>query len=151
MTACKDCEPGSKRPAPHVGPRCVTHHRVEVKRKRRAGQEKRVRETYSLSPQEYDAILEAQGGMCFICRRATGLRKRLAVDHDHACCDGPLSCGQCVRGLLCSTCNKTHGHLRDDPEAWQRGADYLRSWPSGRGPRNAETASEPASTEERAA
>ena len=25
---CKDCEPGSKRPAPHPGPRCATHHRA---------------------------------------------------------------------------------------------------------------------------
>jgi hypothetical protein len=28
------------------------------------------------------------------------------VDHDHACCQKKnRSCGKCIRGLLCHTCN----------------------------------------------
>lgn len=89
---------------------------------------------YTLTAAEYDEIYAAQGGRCAICRRATGARRRLAVDHDHSCCNGPTSCGRCVRGLLCKSCNKSLGFYRDDPEAFRRAADYLERWPSGRGP-----------------
>jgi hypothetical protein len=62
---------------------------------------------YGLKDGQYEALYAAQGGVCAICRRAKGLTKKLAVDHDH-------KTGY-VRGLLCSPCNKLLGHLRDDP------------------------------------
>jgi hypothetical protein len=130
---CKGCG-STTRKTPHPGPRCATCHRAVVQQRRRAAAEKRVHNVYSLTADEYDQIYAAQGGRCAICRRATGARRRLAVDHDHSCCDGPTSCGRCVRGLLCKSCNKTLGFYRDDPEALERAANYLRSWPSGRGP-----------------
>jgi hypothetical protein len=34
------------------------------------------------------------------------------VDHDHSCC-GLASCGKCVRGLLCRSCNGVIGGTRD--------------------------------------
>jgi hypothetical protein len=91
-----------------------------------------VQRTYSISPEQYDRLYAAQGGKCAICRRATGKGKRLAVDHDHSCCIGPVSCGRCVRGLVDSVCNDVLSHFRDNPEAFQRGAEYLRDWPSRR-------------------
>lgn len=129
---CKDCPAGTKRPAPHPGPRCVTHHRAAVKARRLRAQESRVLSVYNLTAEQYDRIYLVQGGKCDICRRATGARKRLAVDHDHSCCNGPTSCGRCVRGLLCGTCNKIVGHFRDDPDTFERGATYLTNWPSRR-------------------
>lgn len=32
-------------------------------------------------------------------------RNNSVVDHDHACCSGPHSCGRCIRGVLCHRCN----------------------------------------------
>jgi hypothetical protein len=72
---------------------------------------------YGLGPGDYERIYAAQGGRCAICRRATGATKKLAVDHDHATGE--------VRGLLCSSCNRAIGHLRDDPEAFMRAQIYL--------------------------
>lgn len=84
--------------------------------------DKRVQAVYGLSEGDYDRLYEAQGGVCFICRRATGKVKRLAVDHDH-------KTGE-VRGLLCGVDNKLIGHLRDDPVLAQRIVDYLINPPA---------------------
>ena len=59
---------------------------------------------YTLSVEDYNRMFEEQGGRCDICNKPPNGRW-LAVDHDHACCDGGRSCGECVRGLLCSGCN----------------------------------------------
>lgn len=126
---CKECG-GGNRPAPHPGPRCATHHREELARRRKAAHDRRLAQVYSITPEVYVALYRLQGGHCAICERATGARKRLAVDHDHSCCDGPTSCGKCVRGLLCKMCNQMLGRMRDDPEAFKRAADYLRHPPS---------------------
>jgi hypothetical protein len=113
-----------------------------VKARRVTAHGRRLEQVYSITVTEYAEILAAQAFRCAICQRATGARKRLSVDHDHACCDRPTSCGQCVRGLLCNPCNKMLGHARDDPEFFRRAADYLERWPSGRGPeRRGEAAS----------
>lgn len=63
---------------------------------------RRLRRKYNMSLEQYQEMLDRQGGACAICGRA-GLV--LDVDHDHSCCEGPHSCGGCVRGLLCRRCN----------------------------------------------
>lgn len=127
---CVECG-GGTRPAPFPGPRCATHDRAKRQATKLAAAGRRVEKTYGLTPDEYEALYRAQGGVCFVCRRATGATKRLAVDHDHGCCPGPTSCGECVRGLLCLICNRTMGHYRDSAETAQRAADYLRRSPTG--------------------
>ena len=97
-----------------------------------AAHDRRVSVTYSLTPEMYQELLAAQQGRCFICRRKPG-KKRLSVDHDHSCCPGPVSCGRCVRGLLCKADNRdVLGHLRDDVEALERAIDYLSNPPARR-------------------
>lgn len=71
---------------------------------------------YSLSFERYLEMLEAQNGVCTICKQPEtvvlkGQIKRLAVDHDHTCCSGKKSCGECVRALLCTRCNMAVGFL----------------------------------------
>lgn len=117
MKPCKDCSPSSARPAPYPGPRCATHNRAFRKQQKKANHERMVMKTYSLEIGDYARIYQEQGGLCAICRRATGKTKRLAVDHDH---DTGL-----VRGLLCGPCNKLVGYFRNSPEAFLRAAEYL--------------------------
>lgn len=105
------------RPAPHPGPRCATHHRAEVKRRKADAHEKRVQVVYGLGPGDYDRLYQAQGGTCAICNRANGATRKLSVDHNHATDE--------VRGLLCRPCNDMLGHARDDPNFFGRAMNYL--------------------------
>jgi hypothetical protein len=67
----------------------------------------------SLTHARHDEILAEQGGGGGLCRRATATWKggvSFAVDHDHRCCpDRGRSCGKCIRGLPCGTCNGMTG------------------------------------------
>jgi len=117
------------RPAPCPGPRCATHGRIAASESKIQSHDRYVQRMYSMQPGEYQRLYEFQGGVCWICRRAKGLARKLAVDHDHKCCPKPPTCGKCTRGLVCSVDNKLLGHFRDDPQALMRAAEYLVSWP----------------------
>lgn len=126
-----DVGPSRQRPAPYPGPRCATHDR-EVRRARKAKNHgKYVQRQYGLGEHDYGYLYEAQNGTCAICERATGATRRLSVDHDHKCCNGPVSCGACVRGLLCRPCNDLLGHCRDDWRMLARAIRYLQNPPGG--------------------
>ena len=65
---------------------------------------------FGITLERYQAMLTAQGGCCAVCRRsASEFPRAFHVDHDHACCPGKKTCGNCVRGLLCPNCNKNLG------------------------------------------
>ncbi|WP_246181099.1 endonuclease VII domain-containing protein [Nocardia ninae] len=115
----------TRRAAPHPGPRCATHHRERRAKLRKSSHGRHIEATYGITSAEYQRLLDHQGGVCFICRRATGARKRLACDHSHATGE--------VRGLLCKRCNRdVLGHLRDDIAAAQRVVAYLTDPPAYR-------------------
>ena len=61
----------------------------------------------------FAALIERFGPSCNMCGEDCGTGERLSVDHDHACCPGERSCGQCVRGLLCRKCNGALGFLEN--------------------------------------
>jgi len=111
------------------GGRCATHWRVEKKRRSAANHERYVGKTYGLTAGEYAQLVAFQGGRCPMCQRATGKTRRLSVDHDHDCCPGPVSCGQCVRGAICRPCNDLLGHARDSVEFFERCIMYLKAPP----------------------
>lgn len=66
---------------------------------------------YGITVERYDAMLAAQGGVCACCGRVPREERSLAVDHDHSCCPGRTSCGECVRALLCDDCNLLVGRF----------------------------------------
>ncbi len=66
---------------------------------------------------------EAQGG-CAICSNGPGA-KGWCVDHDHGCCPGGQSCGACIRGILCGSCNLMLGLARDDTTILSAAVRYL--------------------------
>lgn len=128
---CKDCIAEGitrVRPVSRPGPRCTTHQRARVKAARRRAHGLYVERTYGMPAEDYWALYDLQGGKCFICRRATGASKHLAVDHDHACCPELPACGKCVRFLSCGPCNSLLAHLRDDKAAVLRALVVL-VWP----------------------
>lgn len=80
----------------------------------------RVLKKYGMIIDDYIDLMKKQNGVCAICKREDESGKRLSVDHDHSCCSRAGSCGKCIRGLLCSRCNKTLGMVEDN-------IDYLNS------------------------
>jgi hypothetical protein len=61
---------------------------------------------YGLTRDQFDQLLEEQGNACAMCRVEFEDFQKICIDHDHACCpDEKKSCGECVRGLLCISCN----------------------------------------------
>lgn len=86
---------------------------------------------HNITPEQYDDMVAAQNGLCAACGYPPPLGERLFVDHDHACCPGEGGCGRCIRGLLCSHCNKTLGLMKDDPLRLIGAARYLIRWTQG--------------------
>ena len=81
---------------------------------------------YNITYKIYFSILNKQGGVCAVCGKTELTQRQLCVDHDHSCCPGETSCGKCIRGLLCSKCNRGLGLLRDSCEILEKALSYLR-------------------------
>lgn len=97
---------------------------VAAGRKRAVDRRYHLKRKYGITPEEYDALLAAQGGGCGICGRLPRDDIALHVDHDH-------TTGR-IRGLLCFRCNNALGDFEDDPDRLSAALGYL-----GRTPENA--------------
>lgn len=112
----------------------VVYQRDRVKKLREADPEgfartnksRLLRHVYRITLEQYESLLENQGGVCAICKKDTDA-EFFCVDHDHSCCPGRRSCGKCVRGLLCRPCNSMLGQAEDSPETLEEAARYLRT------------------------
>ncbi|MCA1841085.1 MAG: endonuclease VII domain-containing protein [Actinobacteria bacterium] len=69
---------------------------------------------YGMTPESYTVMLEDQGGRCAIC---CTLPNRFVVDHNHA--NGK------IRGILCDTCNRALGLLKDNADVLRKAAAYV--------------------------
>lgn len=90
----------------------------------------RLRAEFGITLEQYNELLEKQGGGCAICgKKMTGVKEAgkrehaLYVDHDH-------ETGK-VRGILCNLCNFGLGNFLNNPVLLIRAAEYLSNWSSG--------------------
>ena len=73
-------------------------------------------------PEEVEALLDACGHRCCLCRKPFSRGRPHALDHRHI--DG------LVRGVPCAPCNEKLGHDHDDAGWYARAAAYLDSPPA---------------------
>lgn len=87
------------------------------------------RHRYSLTVEEVVWWFQPANRVCG--NEGCGSSEKLHMDHDHSCCPaGSLkgrvsSCGECVRGWLCASCNVSLGLLQENPRRIQGLLDYL--------------------------
>lgn len=72
---------------------------------------------HNISVEEFWSLYENQDGTCPVCDTAIKAEDS-AIDHNH-------KTGK-VRGILCKTCNRALGLLKDSPNNLKRGAEYLK-------------------------
>lgn len=79
---------------------------------------------YKIRVEDYNRILESQGGVCSICKgneksiaHTSNKIRNLTVDHCH-------TTGK-IRGILCSRCNRGLGFFRDNIENLKSALKYL--------------------------
>ncbi len=93
-------------------------HCNKCKKRRRSGE---LRRLYGITLEEYNRMLAAQDGVCWICKGiVTSKKGNLLVDHCH-------KTGK-VRGLLCTKCNAGIGGLGDSIEMLERAIEYLKTF-----------------------
>lgn len=76
---------------------------------------------HCIEPRLYWHMMIQQEGRCAICGThepsKTGRKRRMSVDHDHTT--------DKIRGLLCDTCNRGIGLLKDSPNVLRAATAYL--------------------------
>ena len=92
---------------PHVNRKCK-----ECKRKYRLNHA--LLKSYSIDEDDKNNMIKKQDGKCYIC----GSDYKLVVDHDHKT--------NKVRKILCDTCNRGIGFLRENINILQSAINYLK-------------------------
>lgn len=73
----------------------------------------------SMTVEKYKQLYLEQNGCCAICKTSQeNLNKTLCVDHDHATGE--------IRGLLCDSCNRALGYLKDSVDLLEASIVYLK-------------------------
>jgi hypothetical protein len=119
QSRCKDCSKEAER-----------IRALDPAEKRRARSRRLIR-AFGIDADQFDQLLESQGGGCAICGDVFEDRL-MHVDHDHSCCPGMRTCGGCIRGICCRSCNQALGFLKDQPARAEAAARYLRRHQHGR-------------------
>lgn len=105
---------------PCASARTIKHHHRRMKEdpSYREGKRRRaIKSAWGMSVEQYDALLEKQGGKCAICFTDTP-KGGWHLDHDH-------STGK-IRKFLCNPCNRGLGYLQDSEELLMKALNYLQ-------------------------
>ena len=94
---------------------------------------------HRMTMEQYTALRLEQADRCGACKEPLrfGEPRAVTVDHDPRCCQyegsgmrrvqgQPISCGKCVRALLCGPCNRAIGFFERYPQRVHMWIDYLR-------------------------
>jgi len=88
---------------------------------------------HNLTEARYLELRRQQEDLCGACHQPLDFVAAYAVhiDHDHSCCDkrqpdGSISCGECVRALLCRSCNMGVAAMERERAKWPFWIEYLR-------------------------
>lgn len=79
---------------------------------------KKTYELHHLTLEQFGTLVGRHDGACWVCGEIGS-----DIDHDHGCCPGKYSCGDCVRAWLCAKCNRTAGHI--ESMRGRKVADFL--------------------------
>lgn len=98
----------------------MTEYRKTYNRK-----EEQLKGRFNMTLDQFKQMLADQNNTCALCPKIFDNKPRsIHVDHDHACCPGRISCGKCVRGLLCVGCN--HKMVAVDDLEFMRNASIYK-------------------------
>jgi len=109
-------------------------HRQSAEARKKSNRKYRIA-SYGLTQEQFNRLLSVQQNTCGMCHEPFEEEQLIHVGHDHACCRVKnRSCGECVRGLLCHTCNIALGSIErryamaraylDSPPVWLLNAAY---------------------------
>lgn len=120
---CKSCL-AARQKAKYSYSAQTRYRSIKYKNNPRFKIEYNLRSEFGMSWDDYESLLEHQGGVCAICgstdplsRRGHSGENRFHVDHCHTT--------GVVRGLLCSNCNNGLGRFKDSTELLYRAAKYI--------------------------
>lgn len=77
---------------------------------------------HGITEERYQELKGKFDGKCWACKT----NEATCIDHDHDCCSATYSCGNCVRGMLCRSCNMAYGLLAESPDRVKGLLDYVR-------------------------
>jgi len=130
---CSDCGDGVPVISNSTGTRCrewarelgrAKYHR-DLERRRAYHREYHRRYKFGLPKGGIEALLESVGWACEICSKTLDV-KSARLDHDHSCCPATgRTCGECLRGILCNTCNTGIGMLGESPTIFAAALAYI--------------------------
>ena len=123
---CKECKNNTKRMAMVLNPVLRAKDRERAKRRRTTlhatgitlARMDELKKKYGMTPEEFQAMYNAQSGRCKICKEPLSAGKGgSVVDHNHKT--------ERVRGLLCNGCNSGIGWFKENPDRLIAAIAYL--------------------------
>lgn len=91
---------------------------------RECSRDQKLLRKYGITSRDYAGLISAQAHLCDSC--SSSITAAGFVDHNHRCCPSEVSCGQCIRGILCLGCNTALGAFADSLPNLLESKNYLR-------------------------